>query len=1835
MANTQRNFIKGRMNKSLDERLIPNGEYVDALNVRLGSTEDSEIGSVENSKGNESLTNIGFGGALLSADARCIGAFEEGEEETLYWFVHDPNFSLGATGKLDLIMSYNTRTSVLTYHVVSIDDGGGVNTTLNFDEKYLITGVDKIENLLFFTDNLNAPRFIDAEKGYTPPVAFIDQFTAEEILVIKKPPVNSPAINPLSSSSENNYLEDRFCSFAYRYRYANNEYSATSQFSNPSFIPKPFNFTTESYLNEGMVNSTNVVEITYNSGGPLVVGVDLLFKDMNTGTIKVIEKLDKADLGLANNTDYTYSFSNSKIFTVLTESEILRLYDNVPRLAKAQTLMGNRLMYGNYVEQYDLIDKNKNEVKLEYTTSLVSEQVGLESIPDGTDVGPYTVGGFVTSVNDAQFTLDFTGINLVSGAQIAIELRFQHAQFQGSGALPTQTTGEVTLNFEYFLQQDFNSAYDLAQDPNFIRRIGELVSITSGTNSAVNANELIDAAADFIADGVVTEDLVTNTTTNEQTTVASDPTVPTVLPLTDDIFTATPEDYNVYTEYSIRSVGTACDGSTFTDFFNCGVSNTLDAFNKINSGITAAPQPIRIISNAFTPNQIGFQLPAVEYSDGVDTCFEYYEVIFGEATYLSTGNPKSLHSNRGYEIGIIYMDDFNRASTALVSENNTEHVPCSNSELTNRIRVTIPIQQLAPEWATRYKFCIKADKENYETIYSNLFFQDAVAGAQWFILEGQNARKVEVGDELIVKTDTSGPVNRCVTATVLDKEAKQANFLDPLPQDSLGNNIQIPSATYMKLRSNNFATEESDLPVVSPGRDSGCRGKSGEFPIRSYNIGSIENPNFDASQPTSNTNPRWIDYTIPAGSKIFLEAEFLRRGSGNLCEKREGPNLDLSLTSSQSYDSFYDWWVGDNIQGVLNSTTGETDNASACIPENEYRPTVLRTSLGQTKNDINPDLCINYWGFLIFDTPGETNYGLTQLIVSGTRACGSSNKRKACNEIKITVIRTEQFLVFETQPQDTAPDVWFESSVSYPIDPVTGFHEGNEQNQSAVQPAIILTEFFNCFAFGNGVESFKIKDSIVGKPLELGNRTTTTVSQDYQEIRRFADITYSGIYNDESNVNKLNEFNLGLLNFKPLEDNYGPITLLDGRETDILVLQEDKISYVLTGKNLLSDSAGGGTVSSVPEVLGTQIARIEEYGNSNNPESFAKWGSNKFFTDAKRGAVLQLTGGSAQNEQLTVISEAGMRGWFRDLFITKFDTQKLGGYDPYMNEYVLSDNDIKLPSDVPCIDCDARRDYTVINTQPLEFCVNVGNLVGTVTLQFGINNVNGGTVTIDATYNGVTVSSGPVGAGLGTLVVNKNLVNVDEVSIVISATVEADLNLTVGCPEAQEITIVQVCVNSDNYSGQLIHNEYRWNDGTFVSPLHSNQVSLQAGSGLIVSQYNTITAPQGAGVIPADNADVTIISNKITSSGDNFQYDPSMHELRFLRSNNLYSNNPIEISALISASSQVIPVTGGPDVYQGDFVMPVTNDSYLYLIYDYRDKTQIELCYSDVDIDDACCNCVEESEDYLVRRCQDGAVNTPSATAPELVASSTIALSPGQFVNLNVDGCVYIVVSVSTDSPTAVVTGIATGIDDCSDVCNSYRITNNDPGAVLSGTFTSCTDLIIPFSVEPNGGVLEICAKAIGLTGEPRNYEIELIECGCDNVWFIEECVATDAPSSIVPNTEYVELPTATPTTGFVNIVGDNCTYKLLYPTPETATVTFSSYVNITDCNEVCDTYVFVNSGTVPASIQYIDCSGNTVNSTPIAGGGGSLSICLRQIVDIPDGEEVSFTVTKTCGCVE
>ena len=177
----------------------------------------------------------------------------------------------------------------------------------------------------------------------------------------------------------------------------------------------------------------------------------------------------------------------------------------------------------------------------------------------------------------------------------------------------------------------------------------------------------------------------------------------------------------------------SCNGTSMSDQFNCDALQTLDGtYNKTGSGTVALNQGFLIITSQSTPNIIKIQINALQYTETgppVDEVYEYQSISIVNGEYTKIANATSLHSNRGYEVGIIYLDEFSRASTALVSENNNEHFACGSSTNQNKIQVQIPPSQTPPSWARYYKFCIKADKENYNTIYTNLFFEDTTLGS--------------------------------------------------------------------------------------------------------------------------------------------------------------------------------------------------------------------------------------------------------------------------------------------------------------------------------------------------------------------------------------------------------------------------------------------------------------------------------------------------------------------------------------------------------------------------------------------------------------------------------------------------------------------------------------------------------------------------------------------------------------------------------------------------------------------------------------------------------------------------------------------------------------------------------------------------------------------------------------------------------------------------------------------------------------------------------------------------------------------------------------------------
>ena len=132
-------FTSGRMNKDLDERLVPNGEYRDALNLEISTSDTGNVGALQNIQGNtpkiysykNPSTGVytewgsGYINALVSPVK--IGEIRDAINETIYWFIS----SVGVSA----IAEYDQKTEVVV--PVLVDTQG----ILNFSKDYLITGI--------------------------------------------------------------------------------------------------------------------------------------------------------------------------------------------------------------------------------------------------------------------------------------------------------------------------------------------------------------------------------------------------------------------------------------------------------------------------------------------------------------------------------------------------------------------------------------------------------------------------------------------------------------------------------------------------------------------------------------------------------------------------------------------------------------------------------------------------------------------------------------------------------------------------------------------------------------------------------------------------------------------------------------------------------------------------------------------------------------------------------------------------------------------------------------------------------------------------------------------------------------------------------------------------------------------------------------------------------------------------------------------------------------------------------------------------------------------------------------------------------------------------------------------------------------------------------------------------------------------------------------------------------------------------------------------------------------------------------------------------------------
>jgi hypothetical protein len=179
------------------------------------------------------------------------------------------------------------------------------------------------------------------------------------------------------------------------------------------------------------------------------------------------------------------------------------------------------------------------------------------------------------------------------------------------------------------------------------------------------------------------------------------------------------------------------------------------------------------------------------------------------------------------------------------------------------------------------------------------------------------------------------------------------------------------------------------------------------------------------------------------------------------------------------------------------------------------------------------------------------------------------------------------------------------------------------------------------------------------------------VEEDESASFRINSLIYSGIFNSRTGINNSNVFSVSEDITKSADPSNGSIQKLYAEDTNLIVFQESKVSRALIDKDAIYSAEGGGSITNSNLVIGTIQPYAGEYGISKNPESFAVYGYQKYFSDKNNNVILRLS-----SNGITEISSYGMIDFFRDTLISIDNNNAqgyvIGGYDVHNSQYVVS-----------------------------------------------------------------------------------------------------------------------------------------------------------------------------------------------------------------------------------------------------------------------------------------------------------------------------------------------------------------------------------------------------------------------------------------------------------------------------------------------------------------------------------------------------------------------------------
>jgi len=395
-------IIPKKLDKSLDERLVPGGSMIDALNVFVSGHADQESsdagdsGVIKSVRSNESIpySTGGANGAMLEGTFRVIGSTSDNRGKVLYMYVWSSIaeehgvFAYDPYGLLPIADSKEKIVKVFQSNIFDFDQNGFVtgdvvyinNSSLDSNSSDVKDKINDKDVILYFTDNKSEPKKLNIYKSLLGDYEVSSQVNLKDyVSACPKLGLSTIGFEFLNdpTKSVSNFTNTKGFQFAYQLIYKDGVESAISPYSDiafPDVLVQQGSSTVVDHLLNNLCKLTlpSVVDdVPFRNE---IEKIRLLAREGNDGFFVAFDEFNKDEnLEIESNGVFnqiwnaangTYKFYNDKVVTGVDVNEVNKQFDSLPRKAEAQAVIANRLMYANYLDGFD-------EVKVSCTSEVI------------------------------------------------------------------------------------------------------------------------------------------------------------------------------------------------------------------------------------------------------------------------------------------------------------------------------------------------------------------------------------------------------------------------------------------------------------------------------------------------------------------------------------------------------------------------------------------------------------------------------------------------------------------------------------------------------------------------------------------------------------------------------------------------------------------------------------------------------------------------------------------------------------------------------------------------------------------------------------------------------------------------------------------------------------------------------------------------------------------------------------------------------------------------------------------------------------------------------------------------------------------------------------------------------------------------------------------------------------------------------------------------------------------------------------------------------------------------------------------------------------------------